>query len=261
QSRAENVYRKGCEHPLKGVSVCWEASADPVADVSPFPEVHLLPLASMNNGQESVLVDTTRAIYRQLAPSNLAQRIVMEWEPAFSLEDAISAGWPRNDWPLILWISPRQFRTGSATSKGVVDWDVYLIKGDKSNSGRLLKTMRVRVESKPEWERINKDYAGLVAGTLSGMARVATVSNQSAAGLMVGGAMMSPYEPPQSGRSLDLMTELAVRQVIFLAQYPVEELQPVQQRTLLQKVLQVHPSSGPTAAPEEKSGWLQQFFH
>ena len=217
---AGSIHRKGCSFPMERVEVCWEATGEEGGEYGPFPEVHLLPVAWERDGQPEVLQDYTRTIYRQILPGNLTDEIVAEWAPSLNLEETMRIV-RRNDWPATLWIAPRRLHDSSSTSAGVVDWDVYFFKGTKP-----LRTMRIRVESKPDrdgdgFERALAVGAALGAsGATGNIPAVATLAS-------LGGAMaMGSPGAPAAGYSLEIMTELAVRQVMHLFQYALEELSP-----------------------------------
>lgn len=209
------VHRKGCEFPLKGVEVCWEATAGIGTDHAPFDELHLLPISRMIGGNEEVLVDYTRSIYRQMLPGSLAERLVPEWTPVYNLEEAMMSGqdW---GWPAHMWISPRVMRNSSAMSPGLVDWDVYFFAKDK-----LVRTLRIRVESKPNQSDNSKE---IMAATGALLLSSANTTNLVASAAMLGAGSMAKANPPEAGFSLEIMTELATRQVMFLAQFPIEQL-------------------------------------
>ncbi|MBF0455916.1 MAG: hypothetical protein HQL72_14005 [Magnetococcales bacterium] len=213
------VHRKGCEFPLKGVQVCWEATASLEADHAPYEELHMLPISRKLGGSEEILVDYTRQIYRQLLPGSLAERLVPEWEPVFYLEEAVMSGqeW---GWPAHMWISPRRMRNSSEMSPGLVDWDVYLF-----SEGKLARTLRIRVESNPKQGDNRKEImattsAALLASAKSGLSPIALAATVAGAGTM------ATATPPEAGFSLEVLTELATRQILFLAQFPIQDLNP-----------------------------------
>lgn len=211
------VYRKGCEFPLKGVELCWEATAGSTSDYGPFPEMHLLPITRMVGGEEQILAETTRKVFRQLLPGNLTERLVPEWTPVFHLEEAMMSGqeW---GWPAYIWISPRTMRNSSEMSSGVLDWDVYLF-----SDNRLARTLRIRVESKP-----NQSSNGNVLMATAGAFLVAdsTFSPTATAAALTSIGAVATANPPEAGRSLEILTELATRQILFLAQFPINDLNP-----------------------------------
>jgi hypothetical protein len=212
------VYRKGCEFPLEGVQVCWEARAGENTEHAPYPELHMLPITRLLGGDEEVLVDTTRQIYRQMVISGLAERLIPEWEPVFHLEEAMLSGqeW---GWPAYMWIAPRAMRNSSEMSPGVVDWDVYFFA-----KNRLDRTLRIRVESKPIE---SNDRLEIIAATGAALLSTAGASLSLGTGAAtVAAGTMASSGPQEAGSSLEIMTELATRQVLFLAQFPIEELNP-----------------------------------
>ncbi|WP_085441299.1 hypothetical protein [Magnetofaba australis] len=217
-STAHAIHRKGCEFPLKDVEVCWEASAEIDAPMSPYPEVHLFPVTQRGIGEDGVLVDYTRALYRQILPSNLTQRLVQEWRPAFHLEEAVDMT-QQEGWETALWIAPRVLRNSSAGTPGVVDWDAYLLTGE----GKPMRTMRIRVTSNPHREKKDVEAVTTVAGL--SLAAGKLFSNPAETALTAFAAAATADEkPPEAGYSLELMTELAMRQVLFLAQHDIEDL-------------------------------------
>ncbi|MBF0311076.1 MAG: hypothetical protein HQL56_16295 [Magnetococcales bacterium] len=217
---AEAVHRRGCDYPLKGVSVCWEATGDPDLPFAPFKELHLLPVGWQRGGNEEILGDYTRTLYRQFLPGNLATDLIQEWRPAFTLEQAMALV-RKEQWPAALWVVPRLLRESSATSSGVVDWELHFISGEKGV--HPLRTMRVRVESLPEVKRTNKENVA----TLGGMALVtplAITAPVQTLGALVAADALSKDKPPLAGQPLELLTELAARQVMQVVQYPMDEL-------------------------------------
>ncbi|MBF0589829.1 MAG: hypothetical protein HQL53_11950 [Magnetococcales bacterium] len=275
---AAPTHRKGCEFPLEGVQVCWEATGEAGDAYAPFPEIHFLPVSRDIAGREEVLASYTRQIYRQLLPSGLAHRLKMEWDPVYYLEQAVDRGWPTNDWPTILWVTPRVLKNSSIASPGVVDWDVYLIDGRKGHSGRLIRRLRVRVQSDPKVRKDDVETAAIAAGLISVGASSAVMEGIEeafgAVSIIGGAASLAQKAPPESGVSLELMTELAVRQMLFLLQYPVEELDPVvpKPKGLIAQVLKhtntkppsklasEPPSASGTAHLPKEKGWVQRFF-
>lgn len=219
-AQAAVVHRKGCEFPMERVEVCWEATAEAGSDYAPFSDLHLLPVSQELAGQVQILGDYSRAVYRQLLPGDLAERLYPEWTPVVTLEGAARQA-RDSGWPSMLWIAPRILRNSSAMSPGLVDWDVYLF-----NKAKLTRTLRIRVEANPRRDDTGLETATTIAGTLIGGSGLAAGASAIAgvAGVTVAGYAMGVSKPPESGRSLTLMTELAVRQVMFLAQNPIEAL-------------------------------------
>lgn len=211
------MHRKACETPFQGVTVCWDAIGDEGVDLTTMNELHFLPIARQVAGQPEVWVDMSRAIFRQLLSGQLAGQLMPEWTPAYHLEGALALS-QNSGWPWVLWIAPRDMRNSSPTSNGLVDWDVYLL-----TKGRLLRTLRIRVESVP-----NRKSDGLERATVMGAALVATgaitQSPLGSVGAVAGAYTMGESAPPESGQPLDLMTELATRQILFLLQQPLENL-------------------------------------
>ncbi|MBF0447730.1 MAG: hypothetical protein HQL67_05970 [Magnetococcales bacterium] len=221
------VHKKGCEFPLDGVELCWEATAGMGTDHAPYEELHLLPISRVLAGEEQVLVDYTRQIYRQLLPGSLAERLIPEWKPVYHLEQAMMSGqeW---GWPAYMWISPRAMRNSSEMSPGLVDWDVYFF-GDN----QLVRTLRIRVEANPNQgdnglETMTATGVALVASARSSLSPLVTAATVAAAG------SMKTANPPEAGISLELMTELATRKILYLAQFPISDLapEPAQKKTL-----------------------------
>ncbi|MBF0382122.1 MAG: hypothetical protein HQL69_13950 [Magnetococcales bacterium] len=209
------VYRQGCEFPEKGLQVCWEATGNSNIDHAPYAELHMLPLTRVVAGEEQVLVDTTRKIYRQLLPSSLAERIIPEWTPVYHLEDAVMSGQDYG-WPAYMWIAPRTMRNSSEMSSGLVDWDVYFFSND-----RLTRTLRIRVESKP---KTSDNKIELMTATAAGAVAFTNLSPIATAAAVIGSGAMATPNPPEAGRSLELLTELATRQILYLAQFPINEI-------------------------------------
>jgi hypothetical protein len=227
-------YRQGCEFPMQNVEVCWELTGDEERQLTlPLPDLHLLPVSrSFLPGQPEILVDYTRWIHRQLLPSNMAARLHQEWTPVEALDQAIAMV-RRAGWPAALWVSPRVLRDASPTSPGIVDLDVYLLeRGDV----QPLRTMRLRVTSQPEVRRATSEHATLMSGALLGTGVAQAVDNPLfAVGAVAGAMAMAPKSPPEPGRPLPMLTELAVRQVIHLSQFPFKEIplpQPPQEKPL-----------------------------
>lgn len=214
----ELLSREGCEYPFKGVSVCWEATGEEESAHAPFTELHLLPLTTLQANEPQLLADYTRAVYRQLLSARLAKRFVQEWTPVVYVEEAVRAAGPGKA-PL-LWIDPRVLRNSSAATPGVVDWDLYLI----GREGQLHRNLRVRVESAPEITAPVLEQAMIAGGFLimtGGMGAL----NPLEVGIVAGGAgAMARGSVPLAGRSLELLTQLAVRQVIILLQQPMEQI-------------------------------------
>ncbi|MEO5348020.1 MAG: hypothetical protein H7834_16840 [Magnetococcus sp. YQC-9] len=213
------VHRKACETPYQGVSVCWDAlSEESVTELPvPYPKLHLLPIARQVAGQPEVLVDTSRAIFRQLLPGQLAEQLIPEWTPVYHLEGAIALS-QSSGWPAVLWITPREMRNSSATSPGLLDWDAYLIA-----KGKLIRTVRIRVESKPDRKNDGVERA-ILSGSI--LTATGTMFHQPLTGLMaLGGSYASgESKPPEAGQPLELLTELATRQLMFVFQQPMEYL-------------------------------------
>ncbi len=211
------IHRKACENPHKGMTVCWDLTGDEMLDVAPYAELHLLPIARQIAGQPEVLVEQSRAIFRQLLPGNLAERLIPEWTPAYYLEGALAIS-QNSGWPAVLWISPRELRASSPTSSGVLDWEVYLLA-----KGRLLRTLRIRVESHPTVKHDGLERAAVMGALLLGSGGASSAPIGSAA-TVAGTYAMGQSGPPEANQSLDLMSELATRQILFLFQQPVENL-------------------------------------
>ncbi|MBF0614711.1 MAG: hypothetical protein G8237_13360 [Magnetococcales bacterium] len=213
------LHRKGCETPHAGVKVCWDLVADEgVGELAvPYPRIHLLPMARQVAGQPEVWVEMSRTIYRQLLPGRLAEQLVPEWTPAYHLEGAVALS-QRSGWPAMMWIAPREMRNSSASSPGLVDWDVYLIA-----QGRLLRTMRVRVESHPERLHDGLERASAVGGVLAATGGLVNAPLGSAAAV-IGTYAMGQSTPPEAGQPLELLTELATRQILAVLQKSPDEL-------------------------------------
>nr|CRH07585.1 conserved exported protein of unknown function [Candidatus Magnetococcus massalia] len=216
---AEAVYRKGCEFPLKDVQVCWEAASSMDGGMTPFPELHLLPITQAQMGQSGILVDYTRSIYRQLMTAGLGERFVQQWEPAFHLEEAVQLV-QENDWPVTLWISPRVLRNSSAANPGLVDLDAYLL----GEGGVVMRRMRVRVDAKPHVRKYDSEMATAMSTAVSTTGLFTKNPVLALTGVATGAAL-AKEEAPEAGYSLELMTELAARQVIFISQNAVGDLQ------------------------------------
>lgn len=243
---ADPVHRKGCEFPITGVEVCWEATASLGSSYAPYDELHVLPIARKIAGDEEILESYTRDVFKQLMPGNLAEYLVPEWVAAYNLEQAMAMS-REGKWPSVMWISPRVLKNSSAAGPGVVDWDVYILA-----KGHLVRTMRIRVASAPK-ERNDAVEKGLTMGTV-----MAATGSFLAGGGFIGAAAATAVEvssankkPPEAGRALELMTELATRQLMFLAQYPIEALNypgaPM-------------PPKDTTQPPERINNWLRDAF-
>ncbi|MBF0284921.1 MAG: hypothetical protein HQL51_10740 [Magnetococcales bacterium] len=223
---AASLYRNACERPQEGVTLCWELTADEDAANSPFPEVHLLPIARRNGiGQAERLPDLTSALYRQFLPGDFARRLILEKQPALQLEDAVQLA-TRGGWPLALWISPRVTRESGPATSGMVDWEIYLISGD---DGRLVRTMRVRVEGHPKIKRDNLTPGLVGVGavqTLNTVAKASFISPLLGAEMVAATVLANQDQtsPPEAGAPLTTLTELAVRQVMTVSQFPLGEL-------------------------------------
>ncbi|MBF0178291.1 MAG: hypothetical protein HQL63_15820 [Magnetococcales bacterium] len=221
RAEATSIHRKGCEDPMEGVRVCWEATGEAGSGVAPFPEVHLLALAQDRGGEKEVLAEFSRKVFAQMLPGNFAEHLFLEWDSALYLDQVLQQIRQR-DWPAVLWIAPRTLRNSGAATPGVVDWEVQLIDG---KSGKLIRTLRVRVESHPKIKKRSKENGMAMGGALLLAGKL--ISNPLESGVAVATAMELAQEaPPEAGQSLDLMMQLATRQVMFLFQYPVEELLP-----------------------------------
>lgn len=237
-AQAGSLHRHGCEQPVEDTQVCWDAIGNAGEDPAPFSEVHLLPIALARQGDAKLLTDYSRTVFRQFLPSGFADTLVQEWTPATHLEEAIALT-RLHQWGLTLWISPRILRESSANSPGIVDWDVYLIKHSK-----LLRTVRVRVESRPTRASKNVEV-GTSVGAMLLAAGAATAHPFATAGTMAGAVAMSPSHPPEAGRSLELMTEFAVRQLLTSFKYPMEQLETQKEASQTAKRF---------------SGWSERFF-
>ncbi|MBF0107625.1 MAG: hypothetical protein HQL76_00410 [Magnetococcales bacterium] len=215
---ASPLHRKGCEFPYPGVEVCWEATAGLGTSHAPFDELHMLPISRTIAGQEEILEDYTRDVFKQLMPGNLAEYLVPEWVPVYNLEQALVRS-REGGWPAVLWISPRILKNSSAAGPGVVDWDVYIV-----SRGQLVRNLRIRVSSAPV-ARDDAAEKGITMGTImvaSGAASSGGFIGAAAATAAVVGTANA--KPPETGKPLELMTELATRQLLFLAQFPIETL-------------------------------------
>ncbi len=215
---AQPLHRKGCDFPLKGTQVCWEATGPQGGEYGPFPTVHLLPVARELDGRAEVLRDYTRTIYRQLLPGDLAGELIAEWTPSVNLEETVRL--VRNgEWPATLWIMPRRLRNSSSSSSGLVDMDLYLFKNKK-----LLRTMRIRVESKPDREGDGFERAVATGAMLAGSGALGNISGFASIGAVGGSAAMGNPGAPEAGHSLEMLTELAMRKLLYLSQFALEEL-------------------------------------
>ncbi|MBF0370693.1 MAG: hypothetical protein HQL52_14670 [Magnetococcales bacterium] len=241
-----SLYRRGCEYPAEGLQVCWEASAEEGSAFGPFAEVHLLPVTQQRAGLDEVLVNYTLGIQRQLMPGNFARVVIQESTPARHLGEAINLS-RRNNWSTVMYISPRVLRNSSAMSPGMVDWDVYFIDGLQ---GRVIRTLRLQVESTPYRKPDAVEIGAMTAGGVVASG-VASASPVGAAGLLATALAARTPNPPEAGRSLEYMTELAVRQILFLAQYPIEELSPPDSPV---------PDAPKPSVTEQAGGWLARLF-
>ncbi len=217
---ATPLHRHGCENPLteSELQVCWDVVGDPGEVFSPFPEMFFMPIAMDQGGEPQLLADYTRSVFRQLLPSGMADNLYQEWAPVTNLEDMLLQARLRR-LTYVLWIAPRVLRASSASSPGIVDWDIYVIR-----SAKLLRTLRIRVESHPKRNDKSVESGTAVATLLT--ATGAVLTNPFASAAAVTGAVATARSgPPEAGRSLELMTELAVRQLTVLFQFPVENLQ------------------------------------
>ncbi|MBF0429458.1 MAG: hypothetical protein HQL94_11095 [Magnetococcales bacterium] len=220
-----SIHRKACETPYQGVSVCWDAISEESLDLSePLTKLHLLPIARQIAGQPEVLVDMSRMIFRQLLPGHLADQLIPEWTPVYHLDGAVTLS-QRSGWPAVLWISPREIRNSSATSSGLLDLDVYLL-----SKGRLLHTLRIRVESRPDQKSDGVERAAVMGSALVATGSVVGAPIGSLAAV-AGAYAMGQSSPPEAGKSLELMTELAVRQLLFLFQQPLENMPTAKSET------------------------------
>ena len=262
QGEASVGYRHGCEFPMQNMEVCWELTGDDDRAMSlPIPELHMLPISrSLRYGESEILADYTRGLYRQIVPSNLALQIHQEWLPAEYLDQAMAIS-QHSRWPMTLWFSPRILRDSSPTSSGIVDMDVYLLDGQK---GQPLRTMRVRVTSHQEIKRPSSEYATLMGGALLGTGVAQAMGNPAfAVGAVAAASALAPQSPPEPGRPLELMTELAVRQVIHLSQFSIKDIPLAQQKEnpppplfnlthpALEKVSTLPPAGGVSVSKEE----------
>ncbi|MBF0159314.1 MAG: hypothetical protein HQL58_07290 [Magnetococcales bacterium] len=224
--QATTGHRRGCEFPMPGVEVCWELTADERPLMLPLEQIHLLPVVrTIRFNQPEILVDYTRWIYRQLLSANLTEQLKQEWIPVEHLEGAIEVA-RRSGWPALIWINPRILRDSSPGTAGVVDWDIYLIEVNRDKGGRGqpdVRTMRVRVTSHPQTKSGAADNALLTGGALvaTGMAKH---NPALAVGAVAASAALASESPPVAGYPLELLTELAVRQVIYLSQFAITEL-------------------------------------
>ncbi|MBF0623281.1 MAG: hypothetical protein HQL82_00555 [Magnetococcales bacterium] len=261
------IHRQGCENPLDGVRVCWEATGESDAAVSPFSELHLMAVAYNRAGEMEVLTDYTRKLFQQLLPGNLTQRLHLEWDSALYLDQALELARERN-WPTVLWISPREMRNSSAASPGLVDWEVHLIDG---LGGQLLRTMRIRVESHPHIRKDDADNALTMAGGMA-MTGMAFTNPVLTLGAVATAAALGGEGPPEAGISLDMMSSLAARQVMFLSQYSIEDLAPppvVAPNSVMDTIAPpveptetvLAPGLTPAGGPEPRPrNWLEKLF-
>ncbi|MBF0462740.1 MAG: hypothetical protein HQL87_15275 [Magnetococcales bacterium] len=235
---ATSIHHNGCDNPVEDVQVCWDAVGDAGEEFAPFSEVHLLPIAWDRQGDQQLLADYSRAVFRQFLPSGFADNLVQEWVVATHLEEAFAVA-RLHQWALTLWISPRILRESSATGSGIVDWDVYLIK-----HGKLLRTLRVRAEA-----RATRASQGPVTGTAMGAALVATgaavAAPFSSAAAVAGTVAISGGHPPEAGRPMELMTEFVVRQILTSFKEPMEQLES---------------TKPPSPVMQKASGWVEQVF-
>lgn len=214
---ASPVHRKSCEFPYPGVQVCWEATAGEGTSYAPFDELHVLPISRTVAGMEQILEGYTREVFKQLMPGNLAEYLVPEWVPVYNLEQAMVKS-RESGWPAVMWISPRVLKNSSAAGPGVVDWDVYILA-----RGQMVRNMRIRVSSDPA-KHDDSAQKGLTMGTVMVASGAAGAGFLGAAAATAAVVSTANAKPPEAGQSLELMTELATRQLLFLAQYPIEEL-------------------------------------
>ncbi|MBF0418297.1 MAG: hypothetical protein HQL86_08625, partial [Magnetococcales bacterium] len=142
----------------------------------------------------------------------------------YHLEGALALS-QSSGWPALLWIAPREMRNSSPTSSGLFDMDAYLIA-----KGKLIRTVRVRVESKPD-----RKHDGVERAALAGAVLTATGSllSQPIGGLAgIGGAYaIGQSKPPEAGQPLELLSELAMRQLMFVFSQPMEYLPSAQTET------------------------------
>ena len=235
---ATSIHHNGCDNPLADVQVCWDAIGDAGEEFAPFSEVHLLPIAWDRQGDQQLLADYSRSVFRQFLPSGFADNLIQEWAVATRLEEAFAVA-RLHQWPMTMWISPRILRESSPTATGIVDWDVYLIK-----HGKLLRTLRVRVESRAT--RTSKGVeTGAAVGTLLMATGAALAAPFSSAATVAGSVAMSDAHPPESGRPMELMTEFAVRQILTSFKEPMERLESGQP---------------PPPMMQKATGWVDQVF-
>ncbi|MEO5366895.1 MAG: hypothetical protein H7831_11205 [Magnetococcus sp. WYHC-3] len=212
------LYRSGCEHPYPDVSVCWEATGENSAPAG-LQEMVMLPLIWEQGGEPQVLSDMSRKIYRQLRPGELADSLRLEWSVARHI-DEVEDQMAQARWPAVLWIQPRQMRESGPATPGVMDWNVHLLS---QADGGEVRTLRVRVESWPH-RKTEAEGDALAAGALGTVASGGGILTPLVAGTVA--TAMAQERPPQAGYSLELMGELATRQVAFLMQHALDEFQP-----------------------------------
>lgn len=216
---AAPIHSHGCDTaPEVGLTVCWDAIGGSGEGYAPFAEIYLLPVSQEVRGEVQILEDYTRRIYRQLLPVGMTDNLILQWTPVTHLDEAMTQA-RRNRWTMVLWIRPRVLRLSSAASPGLLDWDVYAIQ-----SGRLLRTFRIRVESAPRRTDTSKE-TGVVVASLLAAAGAFSSSPLGATSAVVGSMATAPAHPPEAGHSLTLMTELATRQIPSLFQFSMESIQ------------------------------------
>lgn len=218
-----NYYRQGCHDPISRTRLCWEVSTLTEDATAPLKELHILPISQERYPDREVLPDVTRAIYRQLRSANIAERMQIQWQAAVNLDEALNYSF-RNGWRATLYIQPRTMRTSADATSGLVDFDAYLIDGQQA---KVVRTMRVRLESPPRIPNPGlKNAAGTWAATQALEMVFEPIHYVTRAALIGGAAVGAQDKPPVPGKSLELMTELAVRHIIFMMANPVEEIQP-----------------------------------
>ncbi len=215
---AQPLHRKGCSFPMERVEVCWEATGPQGGEYGPFPEVHMLPVAQERDGQAEVLRDYTRTIFRQLLPGNLAGELITEWAASLDLTETMQLA-AYNGWPATLWIHPRRLRNSSSNGSGLVDLDIYIFKYKK-----LLRTLRIRVESKPDLGGDGFERGVAMGAFLAGSGAVGNIPGLASVGAVAGSAAMGSPGAPKAGYSLEMMTELAMRKLLYITQFSLEEL-------------------------------------
>ena len=216
---AAPLHSNGCKTQAD-MQLCWNTIGEAGDEYGPFPEVFLLPIAWERYGDTQILADYSRSIYRQLLPSGLTDNLIMEWTPVTSLEEAMTQA-RLQKWSMVIWIAPQTMRESSPASPGLVDWEVFALR-----SGRLLRTMRIRVESKPRRPSTRLETGGTMAALLTA-AGVFSSNPIASTTTVVGSIATAPGHPPEAGQSLAMMTELAARQIPTLFQFPMEELNRV----------------------------------